>query len=335
MADAPPLWVSLSASAVRALPFGRYRATNFLGRLGRKPFVARLPADLGAATFYCDLRDTISREACFTGRYEPQETVLATRILEPGMTVLDVGANWGYFTLVCAHLIGTTGGLVALEPHPRLASILRDNVRANDLAQVRVLEVGAAATTGVASFIDYPQDGGNLGLSRMAETAERADFSGVTVALDDLLDQFVKAEDAQIVKAASAQIVGADNESLALGVVDLVKIDVEGTESEVLAGMARGLAARRYRYVLLECHPHALTRRGESLESCVEPLATAGYSGWLIDHSPSAHRRSAAGKADVRDLLMPWPPAAKERPSTADTGWPHMLWVAPDARPIV
>ena len=319
MADAPPLWVSLSASAVRALPFGRYRATNFLGRLGRKPFVARLPADLGAATFYCDLRDTISREACFTGRYEPQETVLATRILEPGMTVLDVGANWGYFTLVCAHLIGTTGRLVALEPHPRLASILRENVRANELAQVRVLEVGAAATTGVASFIDYPQDGGNLGLSRMAETTEGADFSGVTVALDDLLDQVVRAE----------------NEPLAFGVVDLVKIDVEGTESDVLAGMARGLAARRYRYVLLECHPHALTRRGESLESCVEPPATAGYSGWLIDHSPSAHRRSAAGKADVRDLLTPWPAAAKERPSTADTGWPHMLWVAPDARPLV
>ena len=327
MADAPPLWVSLSASAVRALPFGRYRATNFLGRLGRKPFVARLPADLGAATFYCDLRDTISREACFTGRYEPQETVLATRILEPGMTVLDVGANWGYFTLVCAHLIGTTGRLVALEPHPRLASILRDNVRANDLSQVRVLEVGAAATTGVASFIDYPKDGGNLGLSRMAEAAERADFSGVTVALDDLLDQMVK--------AGNAPIVRAENEPLAFGVVDLVKIDVEGTESEVLAGMARGLAARRYRYVLLECHPDALARRGESLKSCVEPLATAGYAGWLIDHSPSAHRRSAAGKADVRDLLAPWPSPVKERPSTADTRWPHMLWVAPDARPLV
>ncbi len=285
MADAPPLWVSLSASAVRALPFGRYRATNFLGRLGRKPFVARLPADLGAATFYCDLRDTISREACFTGRYEPQETVLATRILEPGMTVLDVGANWGYFTLVCAHLIGTTGRLVALEPHPRLASILRDNVRANDLAQVRVLEVGAAATTGVASFIDYPQDGGNLGLSRMAEAAERADFSGVTVALDDLLDQMSRRERA---------IVRAENEPLAFGVVDLVKIDVEGTESDVLAGMARGLAARRYRYVLLECHPHALARRGESLESCVEPLADRGVR--RMAHRSLALRPPSVGR---------------------------------------
>src|SRR5262245_10331328 len=189
MADAPPFWVSLSASAIRALPFGRYRATHLLGRLGCKPFVARLPADLGAASFYCDLRDTISREACFTGRYEPQETVLATRILQPGMTAIDVGANWGYFTLVCAHLVGPRGTVIALEPHPRLASTLRENVRSNDLLHVRVLELGAAAATGVASYIDNPADDGNRGLSRMTEGAERGDFAGVTVALDDLLDQ--------------------------------------------------------------------------------------------------------------------------------------------------
>jgi FkbM family methyltransferase len=307
-ADVPPLWVSLSATAIRALPFGRYRTTHLLGRLGRKPFVARLPADLGAASFYCDLRDTISREACFTGRYEPQETVLATRILEPGMTAFDVGANWGYFTLVCAHLVGRSGRVIALEPHPRLASTLRDNVRANDLSQVRVLELGAAGSTGMAAFVDYPSDAGNFGLSRIAGAAERGDFSGVTVALDDLIDQ------------------------MALGTADLVKIDVEGTERDVLEGMVRGLAARRYRYVLLECHPHALARRGESLASCVERLSATGYCGWVIDHSPSAHRKAASGKAEVSDLLTPWP---SSRAGNMDAEWPHMLWVAPDARPPV
>ena len=315
MADAPPLWVSLSASAIRALPFGRYRATNFLGRLGRKPFVARLPADLGAASFYCDLRDSISREACFTGRYEPQETVLATRILQPGMTAIDVGANWGYFTLVCAHLVGPRGTVVALEPHPRLASTLRENVRSNNLPQVRVLELGAAAATGVASFIDYPGEGSNRGLSRMTEGAERGDFCGVTVALDDLLDQILTAQTSP--HPASA--------------VDLLKLDVEGAEHEVLDGMSRGLASGRYRYVLLECHPHALARRGLSLESCVRPFTAAGYTGWLIDHSPSAHRRSASGKAHVRDLLIPWASPRESTPSE----WPHMLWVSPDAPPLI
>src|SRR5262249_47379079 len=102
-----PFWVSFSSSAIRAMPFGRYRLANALARFSSKPFLARLPQDLGGASFVCDLQDSIAREVCFTGRYEPQETHIARMLLQGGMTVVDVGANWGYFTLVCAHLVGT------------------------------------------------------------------------------------------------------------------------------------------------------------------------------------------------------------------------------------
>ena len=122
--DPPPAWVTLSASAVRALPFGRYRAANFVGRFSRGPFRASLPADLGGYAFACDLRDSIAREVCFTGRYEPQETRLALAILRPGMTAVDAGANWGYFTLLSAHAVGPRGRVVALEPHPALSGLL-------------------------------------------------------------------------------------------------------------------------------------------------------------------------------------------------------------------
>ena len=54
-----------------------------------------MPADFGACCFQCDLRDGIMREVCLTGRYEPQETALLQQILQPGMTFVDVGANWG------------------------------------------------------------------------------------------------------------------------------------------------------------------------------------------------------------------------------------------------
>jgi FkbM family methyltransferase len=304
MADAPPLWVSLSASAIRALPFGRYRATHLLGRFAPKPFLARLPDDLGAASFYCDLRDTISREACFTGRYEPQETMLATELLGPGMTAVDVGANWGYFTLVCAHVVGRAGQVIALEPHPDLAITLRRNIQANDLPHVRVLELGAASATAVAPFISYPPDGGNLGLSRMANATEPADYFGVTVSLDELLGP------------------------LGCHTIDLVKIDVEGGEVDVLRGMAGGLASQVYKYVLLECHPRALARRGESISSCLDILGASGYSGWLIDHSRAAHRRAAMGKIRPSELLEPLEGSV---PDAGDT-WPHMLWAAPGTR---
>ena len=158
--DPPPAWVTLSASAVRALPFGRYRAANFVGRFSRGPFRASLPADLGGFAFACDLRDSIAREVCFTGRYEPQETRLALAILRAGMTAVDAGANWGYFTLLSAHAVGPRGRVVALS------GLLAANVRANRLVQVDHLRLAAGACNGVARFTGFAFDGGNWGISR-------------------------------------------------------------------------------------------------------------------------------------------------------------------------
>jgi len=299
-----PFWVSLSASAIRTLPFGRYHLANMLARFASRPFLARLPADLGGATFICDLQDTISREVCFTGRYEPQETQLAMRLLRPGMTAVDVGANWGYFTLVCAHLVGATGRVLALEPHPHLSSLLAENAATNGLSQVEVLRLAAGAESGARGFVGFNEQAGNWGLSRSAHAAEAADFECETAGLDGVLDAR-----------------GIDR-------VDLVKIDIEGGEADALRGMTAGLERQRYRYVLLECHPAALAQLGTSLEACLEPLRRAGYQGWRIDHSVEMHRRAAVSSVPASALLSPANPQV-----LATDPWPHLLLVAPGQTP--
>ena len=231
-----PLWVSCSSSAIRRLPFGRYQLANALARFAGPPFRAQLPGDLGRLSFVCDLRDTIAREVCFTGRYEPQETQLAQGLLGPGMVVVDVGANWGYFTLVCAHLVADRGRVIALEPHPRLAAMLADNVRENRLPQVAVHRVAAGARAATAAFVGFDERDGNWGVSRAAQDAEAADFESPTVAIDAFLDE------------------------CNVGRVDLIKIDIEGAEGDAIRGMTDGLARHRYRYALVECHPHELAR---------------------------------------------------------------------------
>ena len=304
MADRAPLWVSLSASAIRRLPFGRYHLANALARFSPGPFRAHLPSDLGGAAFVCDLQDTISREVCFTGRYEPQETQLALRLLKPGMSVVDVGANWGYFSLVSAHCVGPTGRVLSLEPHPRLSSMLAENVATNGLSQVEVLPLAAGARAGAHAFVGFDEHGGNWGVSRAARGLESADFECATAALDDLLDE------------------------RGIETVDLVKIDIEGAEADALAGMVRGMSGRRYRNVLLECHPAELTALGVTLEECLAPFSRAGYRGWHIDHSPAMHRRAAAGDVAVSELLAPIDFA-----TLGADPWPHLLWVAPDQPP--
>jgi FkbM family methyltransferase len=295
-----PWWVTLSSSAIRYLPFGRYQLAQALARFSSQPFVARLPRELGGAAFLCDLSDSIAREVCFTGRYEPQETQIASRLLRPGMTVADVGANWGYFTLTCAHLVGAHGRVIAIEPHPVLSATLAANVTRNTLRQVETLALAAGARTGTRGFVGFAHDGGNSGVSRAASSAERADFESRTAALDDVLDERRVAR------------------------VDLMKMDIEGGEVDAVAGMSAGLAAHRYRFVLLECHPELIARAGSTLERCLEPFAGAGYRGWRVDHSPAMHRRAALSDVPLADLLAPI-----DAEALRCDPWPHLLWAAP------
>lgn len=306
MVDPTPFWVTCSAAAIRRMPFGRYFASHALGRVNVPPFLMRLPADAGSQVFICDLRDSISREVCFTGRYEPQETQLLARLLAPGMTAIDAGAHWGYFTLMCAHLVGPRGHVVAFEPDARLMALLSANVLANRLTHVECVAAAAAATNGTAQLAGFRESDGNWGTSRIVETASAGVCEVPTVAIDDVVAQRGNV------------------------VVDLVKIDVEGSECEVLRGMAHGLHAGRYRHVILECHPTQLAERGVSLEACLEPLHAAGYRGWLIDHSPEMHRRAAAGPLAPSEFLRPLRTA--DLPSLP---WPHVLFSAPGARPLV
>jgi FkbM family methyltransferase len=294
-----PVWVTGAVSIIRALPVGRYRAANAVARMARRPFLSQMPDELGGAFFTCDLADSIAREVCFTGRYEPQETEIVRHLIRPRMSVIDVGANWGYFTLVAAHLVGAGGHVLALEPHPDLHHWLSVNVRRNGLSQVTCIRAAAADRAGHAGFVAATPEDGNSGLSRFASGQEAADFESPTETLDALVERH------------------------GLETIDLVKIDVEGAEARVLRGMVDGLGRGRYRYVLLECHPRALEAVGCSVDECVAALGAAGYRGWQIDHSPAMHRRAARSRVDTAAVLTP------VNGAIGGDDWPHLLWVAP------
>jgi len=263
----------------------------------------RFPADLGGGVFHCDLRDATAAEVCFTGRYEPQETQLLGDLLQPGNVFVDVGANWGYYTLAAAHMVGPEGRGVAFEPEPRLFALLTANIAANTLRHVLLQPAAIGPRRERVPFTAFRPDEGNWGLSRSVghDRATVADFESDSLPLDDALD------------AAS------------VGAVHLVKIDVEGAETGVLEGMRRGLTSGRYRYIMLECHPGLLAERGLSETSCVAALFDAGYRLWLIAQSPAMHRRAARRHVPRAELLRPY---ARGQPMG---DWPHLLAAAPGA----
>lgn len=309
LSDLPPapLWVRFMNTVVRRLPLGRYRLIHLLSRKPPAPFVVALPPSVGGFRFACDLRDAMARDVCFTGVYEPQEAAIVRALLGSGMTLVDVGASWGYFTLLGASLVGEGGRVVALEPDPRSYALLEANVRGNGFTQVSTLELAASDRSGTLTLQGYDETGENFGLSRLVQTpaAGANVFQVATRALDDVLDEHGVHE------------------------IDLLKMDVEGAENSALAGLGRYLSEGKIARLLLELHPVQLAEAGVSPSHVVEQLTASGYRVWTIDHSPDATRRAAY----ARDLAA----ARLIRPhddSHALDAWPHLLCVREGLDPV-
>jgi FkbM family methyltransferase len=278
---------------------------NLLCRQNVAPFETTLGVTSDRIRFVCDLHDAIAREACFMGYYEPQETALVRHLLRPGMCFVDVGANWGYYTLLAADIVGNDGRVVALEPHPELFRCLEANVSRNGLPQVVALRVAVADSEGEMNLAGFADEAENSGISRLTEKPEAGvqNFRVRTRLLENLLDEC-----------------GVD-------VVDLLKMDIEGGEGVVLPTMRDGLRRGRYRHLLLEVHPSALREQGLSAAELIGEILEFGYRAWQLDHSREAFRRAA--------YRLPKSPSEflkqMDAESTLDA-WPHLLFVAPHVR---
>jgi FkbM family methyltransferase len=251
------------------------------------------------------------REVCLTGRYEPQETEIVRRVLRPGDVFVDVGANWGYFTLLAAHLVGPNGRVVSVEADPRASQSLREHAATNQLHWVTPVEIAADRGDGsvvLRAYGSVASTSSNLGVAASTTVVSGAPpFVVRTRALDDVLDES-----------------GIDR-------VQLLKMDIEGAESRAIDGLQRRLRAHLVDRLVLELHPAHLRDQGSSVEAVISALRGHNYHAWQIDHSRTAHRRTAAGVVAVASLLK-----KLSYPAASDLGeWPHLLWVRDGLPPLL
>jgi FkbM family methyltransferase len=294
------------ALAIRHLPRARYPAANWLGRTVRvEPFAATYPGYDGRdLRFWCDLRNSLAREVFFLGTYEPQETLLLPALLDRGQTFVDVGAHWGYFSLLAAGKVGNTGRVVAVEADPRVFDVLQRTVALNDFSWVQAIHVAASDTPGELVLRGYSESEENWGISSVAGPETATSFKVPARPLDAILDD------------------------AGIGAVDLMKMDIAGAEWLALQGAGIGIRSGRYRRILLELHPEQLRTLGHSASVVVRFLQSCGYTAWAIDHSIATTRAVAYGKArDPRQLLH-----------SLDIGrldaWPHLLLARGELAPL-
>ncbi len=155
-------------------------------------------------------------------QYEPALTQAFVENLHEGMIVYDIGAHWGYFSLLASRHVGDAGKIIAFEPHPHNVRVMEKNLKLNGIHNVHLLKVAVADTSGVATF-DLGED---TGLGRLSQ---KGSYQVRVVRLDDLFEQG---------EIPSPQ---------------LVKIDIEGAEGAALRGM-RHILEEAKPIVLLETH---------------------------------------------------------------------------------
>ena len=164
----------------------------------------------------CRLNDLIQRKISYFGVWEPNLTDFFYGNLRPGDVVIDVGANIGYFTLLAASIVGTTGRVISIEASPQIFGLLAENIEMNRLSNVRAVNCAAAYADGEMSVYASGED--NIGHSS-------------TIPLDD--NKFIGT-----VKARPLHDILTSEE---LSRVRLVKIDIEGAERPVIESILEHL----------------------------------------------------------------------------------------------
>ena len=172
------------------------------------------------------------------GHYELDIQGALERLLRPGQTFFDVGANAGFFAIIGGRLVGAGGTVVALDPDPDNTSSIREQCELNEMNQVHVVCAAAADEPGTASFA-RASAGCSMGHLGDARTGEEQLEVAVTT-----LDAIARER----------------------GVPDLVKLDVEGAEASALRGARTLLDSGRVAW-LIELH-------GPACENDVRALLT-------------------------------------------------------------
>lgn len=194
--------------------------------------------------------DFVHEDLFWLGRKDHYDVYHLQRLLKPGHVLFDVGANFGYYSVVLASRLGKRCEVHAFEPNPPTRARLRHHVGANGLeGVVRVHDAALSDRAGTAALATKP---GNSGGTHVVAPDAAPTLVRVTT-----LDAF------------------CDEQGVTR--LDAVKCDVEGFEERVLLGGRRAL--RRWRPVLLlELEPARLRDKESSVERVVRVLHDLGYA---------------------------------------------------------
>lgn len=200
----------------------------------------------------------VSKSILLFGVFEPQEAFWFDKTVKPGMTVIDIGANIGQYTLLAAERIGNSGRVISFEPADDNFDILQRNVEMNGFGdRVQLIKNAVGSSIGICEFV-LATDGGSNSIyqkSTNQSTVKRINVPCVT------LDSIFMSQD--------------------FDRVDLIKIDAEGADFEVIKGAQKTL--KKYHPVLfVEFAERVLIKFGTTPIEMLRFLRQLGYEAHIF-----------------------------------------------------
>lgn len=252
----------LLAASLRTLPYifgqrGRghatWRAAHWVPSV-LNDASSKVRARRGGITWNLDLRDMAQRSLYYTGYYERPTGRLLREEFKPGDIFADIGAHIGIHALPAAkHLNGLGGYVFAFEPGPDSIAKIEVTAKRAGLTNYTVVPTALGRSPGVVDL--HASDADTLtevGMRSIHGSGDVIDSVPVTT-----FDSWAE---------------GANLQKL-----DIVKIDVEGSEFDVLLGMERTLRSLRPRLVFIEIIEESLRRGGSSPAEVLKLMAEYGY----------------------------------------------------------
>jgi FkbM family methyltransferase len=227
---------------------------------------------VGGVELFCDAADAAVTPGLLSGHYEEHLSAVFEKYCTSGMTVVDVGANLGYYSLLASRLVGPTGRVVALEPNSENCRLLLSSLRLNESSNVQLLPVAADKAAGWAYYSTHV--GSNGGLIDDGDLLSHPGIVVPTFRLDDLVE----------------------------GPVGFLKMDVEGAEGRVVEGATR-LIARDRPVITTELKDEMLRRvSGITVAEYLGSFEKLGYTPSLLEKETGAEKPYAS----VAELLADW-----------------------------
>jgi FkbM family methyltransferase len=188
--------------------------------------------------------------------WEPEVTQAIDKTVRKGMTVVDIGAQSGFYTLLLSKRVGPAGKVIAFEPLPANFRMLEENMRLNNVENVMVRHEAAADYSGELSF-RFPVEEPSLVAGPLLPEDSTGTFSVKCISLDD----FVSREKVHL---------------------DLIKMDVEGAEASVVEGALRTIE-QLHPVLIIELHEFGNNPRQHPVPIRLQSL---GYNIQWLDERP-------------------------------------------------